>query len=274
MKLFETNDEAVNWTNDEPRSTSEAYVWALKRAASAYNAAIVYRHKFNPYEKLLVNSWNGEFKVPITHSMKVEHSWYGVAKSTPNGDTIWNAVKPIADRINKASKAYGKYTRLAAKLKKTYRVETFNELKYKTASKEEASLNVPRRVYYSKDNYFGNPYWIREDVLHRYAGPVGHFPHWKEAEKTKLVELERTLKRNGIPGMTKMEGVVIKNHKWTDNKFVAYGANGRLIWKHMTGGNVIYIDGKKVSITDLTDTSNVKRLARQQEILEPLKAAA
>jgi hypothetical protein len=69
--------------------------------------------------------------------------------------------------------------------------------------------------------------------------------------------------------MEKLYGSTRKNGKWTDNRFVAIGADGRVIWKRV-GGNVIYVDGKKISVSYLTNT-DVTSLAKQKQFLEPLK---
>jgi hypothetical protein len=39
------------------------------------------------------------------------------------------------------------------------------------------------------------------------------------------------------------------------------------------GGNIVYVDGKKISISYLTDT-NISALAMQKKILDPLKTTS
>ncbi len=134
------------------------------------------------------------------------------------------------------------------------------------------SLDIPRRIQYG-DHYFNNPYWERgDDVVDKYAGPPGHFANFDESEKHTLVELERALQANGIPGLSKMYGVTIKpqnKHLRAQNRFVVIGANGRLIWKRIAG-NTLYIDGKKVSITYFTKL-NANTLHHPNELLKSLK---
>jgi len=78
------------------------------------------------------------------------------------------------------------------------------------------------------------------------------------------------LKRNGLAGMETLYVSRIKVGKYVpDNRFVAFGANGKLIWKHVRG-NTVYVDGKKISISYLTGTQ-AHDLMLQKALLEPLK---
>lgn len=273
MRLFETNDQAVSWTNTEPADTPEAYVWALRKAKALHHQHEILLAKFKPYAKHLIKgNYRGEFNTPIVPKSQIkvgQYDTYAIPQGTANADKLWEIVQSIGKKTAKAWKMMGKYTRLAAKLKKTYRDETFDAL-HKVDPKQISPNEVPRRIYYTKDRYFNNPYWDRENVVMRYGGPVAHFPELNAQERVTLVELERTLKKHGLPGMTKAYGTIVKRDRWRVNRFVAFGANDRLIWKRI-GSNIVYIDGKKVSISDLTDTYNLRLKEKQDLIFAGLK---
>ena len=276
MKIFniaETTDEPVNWKNIETKGTEDTYRRAVKQEASARHRHAVFEEKLHQYQKLVATSWQEDgFKTPVSHKIKTEFLWWGIPTGTPNADKLFQAIKFYVDRTNRARKLMGKYQRLAAKLKKVHRAETLKDLKSKSTFTHIDSADVPRRIIVSPHKYFNNPYWDRDNVVSRYAGPVVHFPKFTTAEQTTLIELERTLRKFGIPGMTKMYGSTIKKARWNDNRFVAFGADGRLIWKRM-GGNTVYIDGNRVSITLLTNVivGSTDEMA-QRDALEPLKS--
>lgn len=274
MKLFniaENDNDPVKWENSKPKNTEEAYWWAVKQELAARHQKAVFMEKLKPYETVVVSSYTpNKLGEVIDKPMKYHYHWWGMPKGTPNGDKLWKAIKFYIERYEQARILEGRYGRLVQKLKKVGRTETFNELKFKVPEKLIPSSQVPRRVYYDKDHYFNNPYWDKENVISRYAGTVGHYPDFNAKERNTLVELDRTLIRNGLDGMDKIYGSTRKNHKWTENRFAATGAGGRLVWRHTGGGNVVYVDGKKISVSYLTDTY-ASALAMQKKILEPLK---
>lgn len=274
MKLdnVSQSDGPVNWNNLENKTTEEQYNWALKQAMAAAHQEKVFREKLKPFEKHIITAYKGNFKVPVTHKIKCGFHWWGIPEGTPNADKLWAPLEFYAKRANHAEKLNGKYRRLAAKLKKVARTEKFNELKYKVPAQTIPSAEVPRRIYYTDDKYFNNPYWNREDVVSRYAGQVGHFPGYTHAERNLLVELDQTLTRNGLSGLEKMYSSTAKKGKWTDNRFVVFGAGGKVIWKHI-GSNTVYINGAKISMSNIVGTSQFA-LDMQQKILGPLKGAA
>lgn len=270
LNIVSENDGPVNWESQKPKNTEEAYAWAIKQELSARHQKAVFMEKLLPYEKHVATSWGPDnFKIPMEHVIKYNWTWWGIPKGTPNSDKIWKAIKFYVERFEHARKLEGRYGRLVAKLKKVARTETFNDLKYKVPEKTIASADVPRKIYYDKDHYFNNPYWDKENVISRYAGTVGHYDKFNQTERNTLVELDRALTRNGLAGMEKIYASTRKNGKWSDNRFVAVGANGRVVWKHL-GGNIIYVDGKRISIGYLTSTDH-NSIDMQQKILGPLK---
>lgn len=274
MKLLNVgdNDQPVNWQNVENQNIEDGYKQAVKQQSAARHQYTVFSQKLKPYEKHIITQWNGEFQSPVSHKIKYGYTWWGLPVGTPNGDQLWKAIKFYVARVNQARKMESKYARIAAKLKKAARTERFNELKYKTTIQTIPSSEVPRRIYYApgEGKYFNNPYWNRENVISRYAGQVGHFPEYTPTERNMLVELDQTLIRNGLAGLEKMYGSTIKSGRWANNHFVVFGANDKFIWKHVHG-NLCYVDGKKVSISWLT---NPKEVEFQQKIFEPLKQKA
>jgi hypothetical protein len=274
MKLIKIaeNDGPINWESQKPKNTEEAYAWAVKQELSARHQKAVFMEKLKPYEKHVITSWDPDKLGDVIAKMKYHYHWWGMPKGTPNGEKLWKAISFFIGRYEHARKLEGRYGRLVAKLKKVARTETFNDLKYKIPEKTIPSAEVPRRVYYDKDHYFNNPYWDKENVVSRYAGTIGHYANFSSAERNVLVELDRTLVRAGLKGMEKIYASTRKNGKWTDNRFVAVGADGRVVWKRI-GGNVVYVDGKRISISYLTDT-NATSLAMQQKILGPLKTTS
>lgn len=282
MKIFNivetSEDEPVNWENKKSGGTEEEYYRAVKQEASARHHSEVFMSMALKYSDLVVKAYNpDEFKVPVTHKIEFNYIWWGIPEGTPNAERLWAAIKLHVERYEHANKMMGRYQRLAAKLKKKYRAETLSDLKLKNVPVRIDSVNVPRKIYYTSTSYFENPYWEPDNVIRRYAGPAGHFPNFKPAELNTLVELEKSLRKFGLPGMTKMFACTIKKNNGpygvvNKNRFVAFGADGRLIWKYTTGGNVIYIDGKKVSITNLINVTVGSRAEMdQRNVLEPLR---
>lgn len=273
MKLFNIaeNDDSVNWGNFQSKDTEDALGQAIKQEFAARHQKLVFREKLKPYENLVVTSWKPDvFKIPVLHYIKVDYTYWGIPVGTPNAETLWQAIKFYVKRFEHARKLEGRYGRLVTKLKKQARKEKFSDLKNKVPAETIPSSQVPRRIQYDGPSYFNNPYWIKDDVVNRYAGPVGHYQFFTDPERNTLVELDRALTKNGLDGMTKMYGCTIKPGKWPNNYFVAFGANGRLIWKH-TNGNIVYIDGKRISITTLTNAGTPNDIKRQSAVLSLLK---
>lgn len=267
--IVENDEGPVNWNNVEPQTTEEKYAQALKQEAAMRHQKDVFREKVEPFLPHLIRSWKPDkFTSPVTHKTRFNHYWYGLPEGTPNGEQMWKTFKFYTDRYEAARKMEGRYNRLAIQLKKVSRTETFNDLKYKVPAEKLSSNQVPRRIYYTKDKYFNNPYWDREDVISRYAGTPGHFEEITQPERNMLVELNRTLTRNGLDGLSKLYGSTKRiGAKHQENRFVVLGANGRVIWKHI-GGNQCYVDGKKISMSLMT---NPKEFEKQQAILGYLK---
>ncbi len=275
MKLLNINEDdkgPVNWNNAQPKDTQEAYDWAVRQDMSARHQMDVFTKKLAPFEKHVITAWNGEFKTPVSHKIKNQYTWWGIPKGTPHEDEMFRAIKFYVERRERARKLQGRYSRLVSKLKKQSRTESFNDMKYKVKPVIFPSTSVPRRIHYTPDNYFNNPYWTKE-CISRYAGTVGHFDKFTPAERTTLVELDRTLRRYGIGGMEKLYGCTVQNGKWQDNRFVVIGGDEKVIWKHM-GGNIVYVDGKRISMSILTNAENHHAVARQKDILRPLMPKA
>lgn len=276
MKLFETTEDGpINWENRKSVGTEDEYNRAVKQEASMQHRRQVFVDKVLQYSHVVVKEWKPEnFKIPVVDKIKVYGRWWGVPADTPNADKLWKALKFYVDRYDQADKMIGRYGRLVTKLRKKFRAEIVNDLQSKEKAVRINAVDVPHKIYYAKNKYFDNPYWERENVVQRYAGPVGHFPHYTTAELNVLVELEKSLKKFGLPGMTKVFGCTVKiggpgSHN--KNRFVAFGAEGRLIWK-CVNGNYIYIDGKRVPITAVINVVGASSKAEldQRKYLEPL----
>lgn len=254
----------------------DRYHAALKAARLAERHFELATDDLDKFKSHALTSWNGtkNWTRPVSHQAKFGWSYWAMPADTPNGDQLWKTIEHYGKRVHRAYKDISKYQRLASKLKKLYRSETFDKLKNGTPKATIPSAEVPRRIYYTKDNYFNNPYWDRENITKRYAGPVGHFPNFTNAERNTLTELERTLRHYGIPGLETLYGVTVKVRRQEINRFVVVGAGGRFIWKRI-GGNVCYVDGKRVSISYMTNASVTNAthdevLHMQKQLLEPL----
>lgn len=263
MKLFnisENNQDSVNWKNTEFDTFEQEMLWTINKQRAAKHEQEILLQRFDLYKKHLVKSWNGKFPIPVSHKAEVQHQWFGMPEGTPNGDKIWKEVEFYINRIEHARKLAGKYERLVAKIKKEARTKSLEKLK-KAPNQIIPSADVPRRIYYSHNHYFNNPYWDNgENIISHYAGSVGHFSGFNKSEQHTLAELNQTLIRYGLGGMDKMYGVSFKPdyiNQEPCNKFVAFGADGRLIWK-CNYGNIVYIDGKQVSILDVASTPTTK----------------
>lgn len=269
MKLMGIVETEGSFEIVKPTDTADKYLAALRSAKAAQHQYLLASDQLRKFEPHVLNSYNGNWKEPVSHQAKFGYSHWAMPAKTPNGDELWRTVEHYGKRVARAYKLAGRYRRLATKFRQQYRGEMLDDLKSKNSAGDVPSSRVPRRIHYTKTNYFNNPYWIRDNVITRYAGHVGHFPNFTNAESNTLAELERTLRRYGIPGLKTLYGVTLKKGRQQINHFVVIGADGRFIWKRI-GGNTCYVDGKKVSITYLTDANAPDTLDMQKQLLEPL----